>query len=220
MKRLLFLKCGLMLSLSGCLVTRQEVRNATKPSSISQEQVAKADLATNYQEADERIRQLNGRIETLENNINILQADKSGLQTESQAEKKLLNEKLKIYEEAISKLEVQLLALSQKVEILQTQNKSSSTGKANSNSAQLNSFDSAANEFSKKNWKESIVSFEKYRTLNPKGKRYGEATYKIGYSFQELGMTAESRAFYNEVIEKFPKTDWAQKARDRLKSLK
>jgi len=72
----------------------------------------------------------------------------------------------------------------------------------------------------KKHWKEAIVAYEKYRSTNPTGKRYAEATYKIGASFHELGMKSEAKAFYAEVVEKFPKGEWAKKSNGRLKALK
>ena len=56
--------------------------------------------------------------------------------------------------------------------------------------------------------------------MNPTGKRYAEASFKMGQSFQELGMKTEARSFYSEVLEKFPKSDWAKKANLHLKSLK
>ena len=55
--------------------------------------------------------------------------------------------------------------------------------------------------------------------MNPKGKRYADATYKIGMSFQELKLKDDAKAFYQEVIQKFPKSSEAKKAEVRLKKL-
>jgi TolA-binding protein len=45
------------------------------------------------------------------------------------------------------------------------------------------------------------------------------ATYKIGVCFQELGMIEEAKAFYDEVIAKYPKSNEAAKATSRLKAM-
>lgn len=204
--------------ISGCLVTRQDVRNSVKSEPLTPEQQRRSSSEVRMQEVDEQMRQMNGRIEVLENSMNMLNADKSGSQIERDNERKVLTEKLKIYEETLTKLDQQYLLLSQKVEALQMALTAKPSGKASE--TDKNSFEQAEDEFGKKKWKEAIVAFEKYRTLNPKGKKYGEATYKIGSSFNELGMKTEAKAFYSEVIEKFPKSDWAKKAQQRLKTMK
>ena len=81
-------------------------------------------------------------------------------------------------------------------------------------------FQAAEAAFEKKAWKEAILDYEKYRKAFPKGKEFPAATYKIGVSFQELGMADEARAFYEEVIAKFPKGKDAKSAQARLKALK
>lgn len=204
--------------LSGCLVTRQEVRESVRREPLTPEQQARSNSEVRYQEVDEQMRQLLGRIETLENSVNVLNADKSGSRIEQQNEKKALQEKLKIYEEALGRLESQYLQLAQKLESMQQQ--STSASKNSRSSSNKGTFDTAETEFGKKRWKEAIVAFEKYRSTNPSGRRYGEATYKIGAAFHELSMKNEAKAFYSEVVEKFPKSDWAKKATQRLKTLK
>ena len=74
--------------------------------------------------------------------------------------------------------------------------------------------------FKGSNWKSAILEYNKYRDNFPKGKKYAEATYKIGVCFQELGMGSEAKSFYAEVIEKFPKTKTAKSAKYRLNQLK
>jgi TolA-binding protein len=205
----------LSLSLAGCLVTRQEVRDTVKNEPLTPEQQSKINTDSKYQEVEELSRQLLGRVETLENSQHLLSADKNTVKTESAAEKKALQEKLSIYEESISKLEAQVASLNLKVEALQTD----SAEKAKPASGK-NTFEVATGEFEKKHWKDAISAFDKYRTTNPTGKHYGEATFKIGASFHELGMKTEAKSFYSEVIEKFPKSDWAKKSKIRLKTLK
>ncbi|MCB0349592.1 MAG: tetratricopeptide repeat protein [Bdellovibrionales bacterium] len=210
---------GLMvLCLSGCLVTRQAVRDTVKSEPLSPEQQRRANAEVRLQETDEQLRMMYGRIESVENRVNILAADKTGSSIEELNARKDLNDKLKIYEEAITKLESQYLALAQKVEGLALAGSSSS--RSDKPSANKSSYQIAEEDFSRKKWKEAIVSFEKYRSMNPTGRHYHEATYKIGYAFHELGMKTEAKAFYAEVVEKFPRSDWAKKARARMKALK
>ncbi len=81
-------------------------------------------------------------------------------------------------------------------------------------------FQAAESNFEKKAWKEAILDYEKFRKAYPRAKEFPAATYKIGVSFQELGMVDEARAFYEEVIAKFPKGKDAKSAQARLKGLK
>jgi len=205
------LACGF---LSACLITRQEVRdNVKNEPTPEQQQIINADVK--YQEVEELSRQLLGRIEVLENSNRQLNAEKNNVRTEQANEKKALQEKLKIYEESITKLDAQIATLQAKVESLKSDNEAKSKP-----SSGKNTYEVATADFDKKRWKEAISSFDKYRTANPTGKYYGEATFKIGASFHELGMNSEAKAFYSEVIEKFPKSSWAKKSKQRLKALK
>jgi TolA-binding protein len=63
------------------------------------------------------------------------------------------------------------------------------------------------------------LSYERYRSSHPKGKSFAAATLKIGVCFQELGMSDEAQAFYEEVVAKFPKSKEAEKANARLASI-
>lgn len=206
--------------LSGCLVTRQAVRESVKSTPLTPEQQVRSGAEVRFQEMDEQMRNMLGRVESVENKVNILDAASNGSQVESLNERKGLQDKLKIYEEAIVKLESQYLLLAQKLEAMQTSAASSSSNRSSKDSGAKGTYDSAEAEFSKQRWKEAIVLFEKYRSQNPTGKFYGEATYKIGSSFHELGMSTEAKAFYTEVVEKFPKSNWAKKAQARMKTLK
>lgn len=216
----------LLCTLSGCLVTRQEVRDSVKSEALTPEQQRRTDNEVRYQELEEQVRVTNGRIETLENTVNILNAAKTGTNMDQQNEKRSIQEKFKIFEEAITKLEAQNAYLQSRIDGLQaaqaaslasatvTAKSSSTTGTSKS------TFEMADANFAKKKWKEAIVSFEKYRSTYPSGKNYAEATYKIGFSFHELGMKTEAKAFYTEVADKFAKTEWAKKSQQKLRGLK
>lgn len=213
-----------ILPLVGCLATRQEIRDTVKGEPPTQEQQVNANNEIRYRDLEEENRRLLGRIETLENSVNMLSADKTGARTEQAAAQKSTTEKLKILEEAVGKLENENAALLAKVEALKVSHATAEASAKESHEAKSESkkgaFDLAENEFQKKKYKESIVLFQKYRETNPAGKKYPEATYKIGVAFHELGMKSDAKAFYSEVTEKFPKSDWAKKATAKIKVLK
>ena len=71
-----------------------------------------------------------------------------------------------------------------------------------------------------KKFKDAILAYQKYRDGNPKGRHYGEATFKMGVCFQEMGLKDEAKVFYEEVISKFPGSKDAKKAAVRAKQLK
>ena len=51
------------------------------------------------------------------------------------------------------------------------------------------------------------------------GKSYAMATLKMGICFHKLKMPQDAKAFYQEVIQRFPKTDVAKTAQQNLKSI-
>ena len=98
--------------------------------------------------------------------------------------------------------------------------KSAAVENNSSSSPRKDAFEIGEDFFEKKEWRRAILSYQKYRDANPKSKKFSDATYKIGVSFQELGLRDEARTFYDEVVAKFPQSAEAKKARTRLKSLK
>ena len=128
---------------TGCLVTRQEVRNTVKSDPLTADQQKKANIEIRYQEQEELLRQMNGRIEVLENSMNILSADKSGAHIEHQSDKKALVERLKIYEETLSKLDAQQNILTQKIEALHASAAPAKSSSKSSAEGSKNSFDQA-----------------------------------------------------------------------------
>lgn len=210
------------ISLTACsgfeLKTREDLRNAESAKdkkAVSSSNVAPASVATSAPAAstddiDTQMRNLNGRVDEAENQVKQvglnLQADKEEAAKQNQAR----DQKVTALEEEIKKLESQLQALNEQVNKPKPVVASDPT-----------SYITEGDELtSAKKHKEAIVAYQKYRDALPKGGRYAEATYKIGLSFQDLGMKDESRAFYEEVIGKFPKSQYAKNAAKKLKSLK
>jgi TolA-binding protein len=167
---------------------------------------------------DEQMRQLNGRVDTVENQMQQqsthFQAEKESVTKMAQA----IDQKFAAYEEEIKKLEAQVAALTALVNAQDAKSSSASQGTEASKSK--NGYEEGEELFSTKKWRQAIVSYQKYRDNNPKGKQYADATYKIGLCFQELKMKDEAKAFFDEVTSKFPGSKEAKKAAFRSKQLK
>ena len=68
-----------------------------------------------------------------------------------------------------------------------------------------------------KEYKKAIVEYSKFPEKYPKSVHMPEALYKIGLSFDSLGMKEDAKGFYQELVEKFPKTQQSLKAKKKLK---
>ncbi len=71
--------------------------------------------------------------------------------------------------------------------------------------------------FGLKQYKKAIIDFSKFPERFQKSRKMPEALYKIGLSFDALGMREDARNFFQELIEKFPKTAEAKKAKGRVR---
>ncbi len=68
-----------------------------------------------------------------------------------------------------------------------------------------------------KQYKKAIVEYSKFPEKFTHSVRMPEALYKIGRSFDALGMRDDAKGFYQELVEKFPKSSEAKKVRKKLK---
>lgn len=230
MKRSIFLVCTLVL-FSGCLKTRADLRGedsepqrqtvaqqrAERHESTAAAKPPPATTASRFEEVDEQMRAMNGRLDVVENSLSQLAASKQGETATQARERQAQEQRLLLYEDAIKKLESQVLALTAEVERLKT---APPPAAAAGSASARNPYEEAEALFDKKKWKESIVAYQKYRDANPKGRHYADATYKIGVAFHELGLKDEARAFYEEVTSKYPGSKEAKKAAVRMKQIK
>ncbi|MCB0394302.1 MAG: tetratricopeptide repeat protein, partial [Bdellovibrionales bacterium] len=92
--------------------------------------------------------------------------------------------------------------------------------KVKSTEATPSLFAQADSLFEAKDWKKAIVAYEKYRETYPKGRFWGEATYKIGVCFQELGLKPDAKTFFQLVVNREPTSTAARKAKYRLSQIK
>lgn len=71
--------------------------------------------------------------------------------------------------------------------------------------------------FQQKLYKKAIVDLSKFPEKYTRSKRMPAALLKIGQSFEALGMKEDAKGFYQEVVEKYPKSPEAKKARAKVK---
>lgn len=151
-----------------------------------------------------QLRELVGRVEVLEKNWSMSQNSNELAELRTQ-----MSAKMALYEQALVRLEKQSSSKSKKT-----------VKKTSSKSVPKNAFEIAEDKFKASQWRSAVLSYQDYRTKNPRGSFYAEATYKIGVCFQELKAPGDAKAFYKEVIAKFPKSDAARRASYRLKRIK
>ena len=225
-KSLFQLSVGLLLltftiGASSCLETRGEQKEVEEKQVLKKQvqnlQATTADVNTRFQDVDDEMRKLGGRIDTVETKL--AQSNEKSAKAAAQSEAKA-KETDTAYREEFTKLQGEIDQLKTQLAEMQESQKRMAQVAAPAPANPKTAFAAGEEKFEKKSWKEAILDYEKYRKAFPKGKEFSTATYKIGVSFQELGMTDEAKAFYEEVLQKFPKSKDASAAKTRLKSLK
>ncbi len=209
--------------MSSCLKTRAQVEQQEQTRQQGQK------LAQNQADAQaepseppppdekELLRQTMGKVEVLEAEVAQL---KSALQTQGQNHD-IDPEKFKLMQEVVIKLEAKMSAIeAERQAIAAREQAKAAVVEESAAQARLNSYQLAEAHFKNKDWKKAILSYQKYSEESPKGKFVADAKYKIGVSFQELGLKDEAIAFYEEVIAQFPNTETGKKARYRLSQIK
>jgi TolA-binding protein len=74
------------------------------------------------------------------------------------------------------------------------------------------------NKAKEKSLKQAILAYQRV-IEDPKSEKNDAALYKIGLSFEQLGLKVEAAAFYEEVIAKYPKSAVVADAKKRLKAV-
>lgn len=209
--------------LSGCqLDTRSGVREQDEKQVIRKQvanlQATTADVNSRFQDLEDEVRKTNGRLEAVETRLQQAQAQsKSNSDKGSQALDNKIKDNDTGYREEFTKLQTQVDTLKAQLDSARAADSAASATAAAS--AKKDPFAAAEEKYDKKDYKEAILDYERYRKANSKGKQFSTATYKIGSAFQELGMIDEARAFYEEVVSKFPKSKDAARAKTKLTKL-
>lgn len=216
----------ILLFMTGCLKTRNEMKDNEQRSTMQQQVVtlqrSNADVGNRFSDVEQQLRELNGRIDVVENNMGKGSAGVENALKSSHQQNAELAQRVALLQEALTKMERDLLVVNADVQALKAEKMASHSQEAARSAREAskkNSYELAEDSFDKKDWKNAILQYQKYRDEYPKGRKFPDATYKIGVCFQELGMKDEAKTFYDEVIGKFPKSDEARRARTRLKSL-
>ncbi|MDZ4660856.1 MAG: tetratricopeptide repeat protein [Pseudomonadota bacterium] len=227
---------GSVFSLGGCLQTRNQVQQQEEKK-VFQDQVKnlqenRADSQSRLQELQTETLRYNGRIETLEARMTSLDRNMLG-------QSKINDQRIGEYSVRLKTLEEASLNLNQKMDAMITEmqdlrsqiaaqekmtekktSKSSSGDSAPTKTSSKGPYTTGEEHYNKKAWGEAVISYMDYRDQNPNGKYYSEATYKIGYAFQQLGKANQAKSFYEEVSNRFPNSPFSKKAQAQLKSIK
>ena len=73
-------------------------------------------------------------------------------------------------------------------------------------------------QFKKQQYNKAIVDYSRFSEKFPKSTYHPKALLKIAESFDALGKKEEAKAFYSELVEKFPKTAEGMLGKKRLKA--
>ena len=211
------------------------------PDFVSQQQ-QRARIDSRFYSIDRDFRELYGKIETIERQLSQLTNSIQNKPSDSPVN----SEKVQVMEKQIATLEKAFLTIDKKLNELpggelkeelekeespekekkpekkpkqkriDTTEKTSATRKKTSKGP----FTKAESFFDQGDFEEAIVQYDKYRKAHPKGKEYPQATFKMGLCFQKLKMDEDAKAFYKELIQRYPKKPLARKAGKILKSMK
>ena len=231
-KAVLALSLIQVVGLTGCLEMRDDKKEVDEKVVMRRQvqtlQQSTADVNSRFNEVEDDTRKIHGQL--AEDDQKIKQTNALMDKGFGMADTKF-KERDQVYREEFTKLHADLDALKAQFAALQTQQQQAAAAalQAQADAAAANAkaaeaakdpWATAEEKFEQKAWRDAILDYEKYRKTNPKGKNFAAATYKIGVCFQEMGSADDARAFFEEVISKFPKAKEAKSAAIRLKKLK
>ena len=241
-KRSLVLAAVLTVSLSGCLKTRAQLfgdkdgdsEQASKPVPSKVQDVPQQG---NYaiDEIKGEITRMSGRIEDLE------RSQKNGQEKSEKAtqeELKQLNSRMADLEKAQTNILEALKKYESKAVPASDPTQEFDQGKArfkkNDYEAAIDSFTSylkfpkgkhteeatylrAESYYQLKQYKKAIVDYSKFPEKFTKSKRVPAALYKIGLSFDALGLHDDAKGFYQELADRHPNAPETKKVRQKLR---
>ncbi len=214
--------------LAGCLTACLETRSGQKEveekqvlrKQVSTLQQSSADISTRFNEIEDDLRKTNGRSESLDARVTQIKdrAEKNDFALENKLKEE--DAKFVAIREELTKMQTDINELKAMNQALQAGLQAGAgSASAGAGASEKNPFERGEAKFEAKSWRDAIFAYEEYRKAFPKGKNFTAATYKIGISFQELGMNDDAKLFYEETISRAPKSKEADRARTRLKAL-
>lgn len=78
-------------------------------------------------------------------------------------------------------------------------------------------FFKAESLFQTKQYRKAIVDFSTIQEKFPKSKRVPTVLYQIGVSFEKMGLKSDGKAFFQELVDKYPRSTEAKKALLKLR---
>jgi tol-pal system protein YbgF len=72
-------------------------------------------------------------------------------------------------------------------------------------------------EYAKKNYNKAILQYSKVQDASAQSTRIPSALLKIALSFQHMNRSKEAKGFFDELLDRFPKSKEAKKARAKMK---
>lgn len=234
------------ISATSCLKTRAQVKEEESSTPGAEMQTKNAGAPAKVQDVDDHgayavdeikgeITRLNGRVEDLERNAQ--NASQNGQPTKEDI-KKLENRITELEQaqanmlEAIKKMqETQVAATADPMDALEAGKKSFNNKNYDAAIDQLSAYLKAPkgkhseeatylrgeSYFQLKQYKKAIVDFSKFPEQYTHSKLMPQALFRIGQSFDALGMKEDASGFYQELVEKFPKSQEAKKARSKIR---
>jgi TolA-binding protein len=227
------------LSLSGCLRTRAQIRDGASDSTegtevygapaITPVQGSQGSSQYDVDEIKQEMTRLQGRIEDLERKQKEWEEEKANSSKKSE-EAQNLSERLGKLEQSLGDLKESLSknTLGSSFDKAKSQFEA---GNFSESSEMLTSYLSspspkkveeatflrAESYFKLKEYKKAIVDYSKFPEKFSRSSRMPAALYKIGLSFEALGMREDAKGFFQELADKYPKSSEAKKIKNKLK---
>ncbi|MGE4231883.1 MAG: tetratricopeptide repeat protein [Bacteriovoracia bacterium] len=227
----LFLLASILALIPGCLKTRSQVKGAEEQ---AEEQPAdnlpKQNTRYEIEELKNEVVRLNGKVEELEHNYKNSDGDSDVNQRLQEIEKNQMLiladvKKLKDQQEEIEQKSFnpkqtlragQKLLKQKKYEDALEQFRQVNSKNSRGHDLAEAYFGIGEAEYGLKNYKKAILAYSKVQEIAPKSNLAPTSVYKIGWCFKNLNMNKEAKSFFSEVVEKYPKSPEAKKAKSKL----
>jgi TolA-binding protein len=228
------------MGICGCLRTRDQIRDGSPETTETQEvyqaptvnSVQTSPPAAQYDidEVKQEITRLQGHLEDLERKQKELEGSKADTSKEDDTIKKM-EERLEKLEQNFNELNETLKKPSasgsffdkgktqfgsghfdEAVELLSSYLRTPSPKKA-----EEATFLRAESYFKLKEYKKAIVDYSRFPEKYNRSSHLPMALYKIGLSFEALGMKDDAKGFYQEILDKYPKFSELKKVKAKLR---
>lgn len=164
------------------------------------------------------IEDLNRRQAVLETKIDKMSQDINAMRSDMQEQAKQIEQKMqKEYSERIGRSLKQTYSnLEKRIDNLEKRNTSGNYDSPESPDAL---YSIAESLYAKREYRQAILAFQRFIATYPRDRRVALSYLKQGLSLINIGKKVEAKFFLKTLIDKFPKSDEAEVARERLKEI-